>query len=114
MANVLGPDIEAKLNTKIELLHQRKQKSIYLVTVDEIEQESVQKLYKIVPPVSSSRRYLESILLNWNIDDLKHGNSILFLLSVSDRSVEVRSGSNLKYIIRDPKARRSLIAIFRE
>ena len=114
LANILNSDTEAKLNAEIELLHQHKQKSIYLVTVDEIEQRSVRKLYKVVPPVSPSRRFLESILLHWNVEDLKHGNSILFLVSVSDRSVEIRSGYSLKYIIRDPKARRSLIAIFRE
>ena len=101
LAGILDRDTVEVLNTEIEQLHQSKQKSIYLVTVDEIEQKPVQKLYKIVPPVSSSRRFLESILLNWNIDDLKRGNSILFLVSVLDRSVEIRSGYNLKYIIHD-------------
>ena len=101
LADILNTDTEAKLNAEIELLHQRQQKSIYLVTVDEVEQKSVPQLYKVVPSVSPSRRFLESILLNWNVDDLKHGNSMLFLVSVSDRSVEIRSGYNLKYIIRD-------------
>ena len=44
---------------------------------------------------------MESILLNWNIEELNQGNSIFFLVSIKDRSVEIRSGFNLKYIIQD-------------
>lgn len=101
LANIIDTDIEVKLNEEIETLSQRKHKSIYVVTVDKIEQKPVQKLYQIVPPVSPTRRFLESILLNWNVSDLKHSNSILFVMSLKDCSVEIRSGYNFKYIIRD-------------
>ena len=101
LANILDTDTEAEINKAIATLQQHKNKSIYIVTVSDITQRSTQQNFKIIPTTSPSRRFLESILLNWNIEELNKGNSILFLVSIKDRSVEIRSGFNLKYIIQD-------------
>ncbi|MDJ0573525.1 MAG: TPM domain-containing protein [Pleurocapsa sp. MO_192.B19] len=101
LADILDTDTEAKINSAIAILQEHKNKAIYLVTVPAITEIQTQRNFKIIPATSPSRRFLESILLNWNIQQLKQGNGILFFVSVADHSVEIRSGFNLKYILQD-------------
>ena len=101
LVNVLDGDTKTAINNEIAILQKNKNKTIYIVTVPSVSYTTTKKIFKIVPAVSESRRFLESILLNWNIEQLKRGNGILVFISTGDRSIEIRSGFNLKYIIQD-------------
>lgn len=101
LADILDTNTEAEINNAIAILQEHKNKAIYIVTVPAITEIQTQRNFKIIPATSPSRRFLESILLNWKIQQLKQRNGILFFVSVADRSIEIRSASNLKYIIRD-------------
>lgn len=101
LANLLDTDTEAEINSAIATLEQQKHKTIYVVTVPEVPTSKTKATFKIIPSVSSSRRFLESLLLNWNLEQFNQGNAMLLLVSKTDHSIEIKSGSNLKYIIRD-------------
>lgn len=101
LADILDTSAEIEINSAIATLQQHKYKNIYLITVPSIEQTSTPKKFKVVPVTPPSRKFLESILLNWNQKQIERGNSILFLVSVADRSIEIRSSFNLVNYIRD-------------
>ena len=101
LADVIDRDTEAEINKAIAILEANKNKTIYIITVPFISYKPTQKRFKIVPAVSESRRFLESILLNWNIEPLKQRNTISIFISTGDRSIEIKSAFNLKYIIQD-------------
>ena len=100
-ANILDKDTETEINKAIAILEKNKNKTIYIITVPSISYKPTQKIFKIVPAVSESRRFLESILLTWNAERLNQGNAISIFISTGDRSIEIKSGFNLKYIIQD-------------
>ena len=106
LADVIDRDTEAEINKAIAILEANKNKTIYIITVPSISYTPAKKLFKIVPAVSESRRFLKSILLNWNIEPLKQRNTISIFISTGDRSIEIKSAFNLKYIIQDCHIRR--------
>jgi len=99
--DLLDTATEVEINREIATIEKQKGKTIYVVTVPEVTVAKAKAEFKIVPPISSSRRFLESLLLNWNLEQLNQDNAMLMLVSKADHSIEIRSGSNLKYIIRD-------------
>ena len=48
LAEILDTETEAKINSAIAILQQRKNKSIYIVTIGSITKEATQKNFKIV------------------------------------------------------------------
>jgi uncharacterized protein len=91
MANVLNPSTEAKLNQLISALEAKNGSEIAVVTVPE------------TAPAKTPKEFTTALFNHWKIGKADQDNGVLFLISKSDRRVEIETGYGVEKIL--PNAR---------
>jgi uncharacterized protein len=91
MANVLSPSTEAKLNELISELEAKNGSEIAVVTVPE------------TAPAKTPKEFTTALFNHWKIGKADRDNGVLFLISKSDRRVEIETGYGVEEIL--PNAR---------
>ncbi|QUY44457.1 YgcG family protein [Acaryochloris marina] len=94
MANVLSPQTEAKLNQLITDLEAKNGSEIAVVTVTN------------TAPSASPKAFATSLFNHWGIGKKEEDNGVLFLISKSDRRVEIETGYGIEAILPDAKVGR--------
>jgi uncharacterized protein len=92
MAEILSPDTEAKLNQIIFQLERQNGDELAVVTVPE------------TTPAPNPKAFTTELFNYWDIGKQEENNGVLFLVSKSDRHVEIRTGYALSPCCRTRKS----------
>ncbi|HEY9768465.1 MAG TPA: TPM domain-containing protein [Coleofasciculaceae cyanobacterium] len=88
MADILSSETESKLNRLISNLEQTNGTEIAVVTVPETAPES-------------PKTFATQLFNYWGIGKVEADNGVLFLVSLSDRRVEIETGYGIESILPD-------------
>ena len=91
MANILSDQTETKINRLISDLEQTNGTEIAIVTVPN------------VAPSATPKEFATELFNYWGIGKADVDNGVLFLISVSDRRVEIETGYGIESILPDAK-----------
>ena len=89
MAEILSPQTESELNQIISELERKNGVEMAVVTVPE------------TAPAASPKEFTTTLFNYWGIGKKNENNGVLFLISRSDRRVEIETGSGLESILPD-------------
>ncbi len=87
MAEILSPDTEAKLNQIIFQLERQNGDELAVVTVPE------------TTPAPNPKEFTTELFNYWGIGKQGKNNGVLFLVSKSDRHVEIRTGDGIESLL---------------
>ncbi|MBD2439799.1 YgcG family protein [Nostoc sp. FACHB-110] len=91
MAGILNDETETQINQMISQLEAKNGAEMAVVTVPK------------TAPAASPREFATELFNKWGIGKKEQNNGVLFLISISDRRVEIETGYGIEAILPDAK-----------